>query len=241
VPSSAKAQVQGKPGSLAELYSKASQLAAKEEKELGRMVNAMLPVLAWLDEPVPLEPGRFGDSLGEARSLSLRPDATVVGVDARGRESSTPLAKLRTKDCLAVMEDAFPRLNKMVVEKRRAIQVRPALSMKTRVDGSHFIVDMRTYRVLVANAGGDCKDLVVTAKLPDGSLRPCRPRDLGKGERIEIDLGVLKEVGTAQRLGLLLDCKDVDGRELAGVVPVGLDGKRWEEAALSRKQTEFRL
>jgi hypothetical protein len=225
-----------KPVTIADLFSKCSELAVQEEKEMGKMMVAILPVLAWLNEPVALRPGSLGDSFTRFTSISLQPGATVVTTDVEGRVVARPLAKLRTQDCLAVIREAFPELQRLVAEKRRAAQVKPALSLKAALGGSRFILDMRSYRLLVSNSGGDCRNLRVSTQLSGGRTKTCRPCDVGRGERVEVDLGVFKEVGTMERLKLQIECEDEDGRELGGDETVRLDGINWQEAVLSDRK-----
>ncbi len=223
------------PSKLADLFSKCSQLAAQEESKMGRIVGTILPVLAYLEEPITLRPGSLGGSFAELRSVSLQAGAVVVTTDFQGRVASRPLAKLGTADCLAILKDAFPELQRLVADKKRAAAVRPILSMKLVLGGQRFIVDMRSYRLLVSNSGGDCRGLRISAELADGRNKDYRERDLSRGGRIDFDLGLLKELEGAESLKLQFECEDVDGREYCGAGSLRLDGERLQEAALARK------
>jgi hypothetical protein len=220
---------------IADLFSKVTKLAAQQEKEMGRIVSTILPVLAYLDEPVALRPESLGDSFREVRSAFIHPGAVVVTTDFQGKIWSKPLAKFPTADSLAILKESFPELQRLVADKKRAAQVKPSLSMKVFLGGQRFIVDMRSYRLLVSNSGGDCRELRVSIKLPDGETKLCKERDLGRGMRTEVDLGVFKEVGELERLEIKVECKDVDGRELHGGEPVPIDGTSLKEVTLSRK------
>jgi hypothetical protein len=224
-----------KPVTIADLFSKCSELAAQEEKEMSRIMSTILPVLAWLNGPVVLRPGSLGDAFSGFASVSLQPGATVVTTDLKGKVLARPLAKFRTKECLVIIREAFPELQRLVADKRRAAQVKPALSVKAAVGGSRFILDMRSYRLLVSNSGGDCLDLRISMQLSGDRTKACRPCDVNRGERVEVDLGVFKEVSTLERVKLQIDCKDVDGRELRGDETIRLDKDGWQEAALSDK------
>jgi hypothetical protein len=226
---------EGKPVTIADLFSKCSELAAQEEKEMGRIISTMLPFLAYLNEPIVLRPGSLGGSFRGLRSVSLDPGAVVVTTDLRGKVSSEPLAKLRTADCLAVLKDSLPELHRLVDEKKRAALIKPVLSMRVFLGGQRFILDMRTYRLAVSNSGGDCRGLSVSVRLPDGRSKPGRQRDLNRGARAEVDLGVFKEVGGLEHLEVQFDCKDVDGRELRGGEPIPLNGTDLQEVVLSKK------
>ncbi len=236
--SSPKAKLVEQPSKLAELFSKCSQLAVQEEQEQIRMVGTMLPVLSYLDEPVVLRPGALGDAFRDFKSVSLAPGAVVVTTDMEGRVLSKPLVKYRTEECLAILRDLFPELGRLVAEKRRAAQVKPALSTKAALAGSKFLVDLRSYRMVFSNSGGDCRELQVSLQLSGGRTKAYRPVDVNRGERVEVDLGVFKEVTALESIKLQLDCKDVDGRELHGDQTVRLDGAAWEEAPLGKKQPE---
>ena len=227
------------PAKIADLFSKCSQLTAQGEKEREKIVGTMTPMLAWLDEPVVLRPGSLGGAFEKFRSVTLEKGATVVMTDFGGRVSSRPLQKFGTEECLAVIQDAFPELQRLVADKRRSATVRPILSMKVLLGGQRFIVDMRSYRLLVSNSGGDCSGLRISAELPDGRNKDYRERDLSRGGRIDMDLGLLKELRGADSLRLHFECKDVDGREFCGAESLGLDGERLHEAALSRKAPLF--
>jgi hypothetical protein len=235
VGSPTKTEVADKPATIADLFSKCSELAAQEEKEMGRIMSTILPLLAWLNQPVALRPGSLGDAFSRFASVSLEPGATVVTTDFEGKVLARPLAKFRTKDCLAIFGEAFPELQKLVAEKKRAAQVKPALSMRASLGGARFILDMRTYRLLVSNSGGDCRGLSVSVQLSGDRTKACKPCDLNQGEWVEVDLGVYKEVSALERVKLRFDCKDVDGRELHGEQTIRLDGAAWQEAALRER------
>ena len=232
--SSTKTGTADKSVTIADLFSKCSDLASEEAKKMGAMMGTMLPVLAWVNEPVVLRPGSLGGAFSGFISVSLQPGATVVMTDAEGNASARPLAKFPTKDCLAIIRESFPELERKVADKKRAAQVKPALSMKASLGGSHFILDMRTYRLLVSNSGGDCRDLRVSVSLSEGRTKACKPCGVNRGERVEVELGVSKEVSAMKRLKIQIDCKDVDGRELRGEESVSLEGASWQEAVLGK-------
>jgi hypothetical protein len=224
------------PVKIADLFTKISKLAAQEEKGMGRMVGTMLPVLAWLEEPVVLKPGSLGDAFRGYRSVTLEAGAKVVMTDLEGKVSTKELASFRTEECLAIIHESFPELQRLVAEKRRAGNVKPQLSLKIELGGPHFVVDRRSYRLKVSNTGGDCLGLRVAIRLAGLETKP-HPRlcDVNRGEEAEVDLGVFKEVGTAPQLELRIDCKDMDGRKLSGDEWVSLDGASWQEATLRSK------
>jgi len=234
VPSTEKG-IAEQPARIADLFSKCSQLAAQEEKDISRVVGTMLPVLEYLDEPVALRPGSLGGSFAELRSVSLQPGAFVVTTDSQGKVASRPLANLNTGDCLAILKDAFREIQRMVADKERAGAATPMLSMKLSLVGQRFIVDRRSYHLLVSNSGGDCRGLRISAELTDGRNKAYPERDLSRGGRIEVDLGLHKEVDGAHCLRLLFECKDVDGREFCGAESLRLDGDRLQDAPLSSK------
>jgi hypothetical protein len=234
VPSTEKGTAE-QPMEIADLFSKCSQLAAQGEKEMGKVMSTMLPVLAYLDEPITLRPGSLGGSFAELRSVSLEAGAEVVTTDLRGKVASTPLAKLKTADCLAILQEAFPKIQRMVEDKKRSARVRPVLSMKLFLGGQRFIVDMRSYHLIVSNSGGDCRALRISAELADGRSKDYGERDLSRGGRVELDLRLLKEVHGADSLKLRFECEDVDGRGYRGSESLGLDGDRLEDAPLLRK------
>jgi len=223
------------PVEIVDLFSKVSQLAAQEEKEMGRIVSTMIPVLAWLNEPVVLRPESLGGSFREFRSITLETGATVVTTDLEGRASSKQLSRFGTEECLAILHDSVPELQRLVANKRRAAEAQPVLSLKVSLRGRRFIVDTRSYRLMVSNTGGDCMGILISAKLPGGRTKASSPRDVSRGHQVEVDLGVFKEVGDLKRLELQIDCKDVDGRELQGDESVRLEGGSWQRATLRRK------
>lgn len=223
------------PTKIADLYSKISQLADQEAKEMARIVGTIVPVLAWLNEPVVLRPASLGGEFLEFRSVTLETGAVLVMTDLQGRVSSKPLAEFRLDECLTILNEAFPELQRMTANKRRAGQVRPLLTLKVVLGGSHLIVDRRSYRLLIANSGGDCKGLRVSVKLPKGATRPSRPCDIGREKKAEVDLGVFHEVAGTGRLELQIECKDVDGRDLLGGESISIEGLDWQEALLRRK------
>jgi hypothetical protein len=235
VGSSTGTELQSQPVKIADLFSKCSDLADQEEKGMGRIVSTILPVLAWLNEPVVLRPGSLGGPFLEFRSVTLETGAIVVMTDPGGRVASRQLSEFRTAECLAILNESFPELQRMTANKRRAGEVKPLLSLKLALGGSHLIVDMRSYRLSVSNSGGDCVGLRVSALLPGGRSKPTRPCDVGRGKKAEFDLGVLKEVAGLERLELQIDCRDVDGRELRAEEFLPLGGADWQEVQLRRK------
>jgi hypothetical protein len=235
VPSSTRTGTAEQKVRIADLFSKCSELAAQGERERTRIVGTMIPMLAWLNEPVVLRPESLGDAFRGFKSVTLETGATVMMTDPAGRVSSRELAKFRTEECLAILHDSFPELQRLVANKRRGGEVKPALALKVILGGSHFIVDKRSYRLMVSNTGGDCIGIRVSTQLSGGRSKPSRPCDVKRWEKAEVDLGVSKEVGEAGSLELQIDCKDVDGRELIGNESVPVDGDSWQEAVLRRK------
>lgn len=231
---SAEAQMDGQPDNISELYSKCSQIADKEARELSRIAGAIVPVLAWLSESVVLRPKSLGGVFAESRSVTLETGAKVVVVEAEGQVSSRQLSEFKTAECLAILNEAYPEIRRMAADKRRERQVRPVLSLKAIVGGAHLIFDTRTYRLAVANSGGDCVGLRFSLQLPSGASRSSRPCDVDRGMRAQVDLGAFKELAGQERLEVQLDCKDVDGRELRAEEKVSLRAG-WTDIDLKRK------
>ena len=223
-----------RPAQIAEIFSKCSELAAQQEREMGKLVGTMIPVLEFLDQPIALRPTSLGGSFAGLRSVVLQ-GSVVVTTDFQGRIVSRPLVELETAELFAVLKGAFPELQRMVAHKKHSASVRPILSMKLVLGGQRFIVDTRSYRLVVSNSGGDCRGLHISAELADGRNKDYRERDLSRGGRTEVDLGVRKEVKGAESLKLRFECKDVDGLEFCGAESLGLDGENLEEAVLSLK------
>ncbi|HEV2390252.1 MAG TPA: hypothetical protein VGS04_05960 [Nitrososphaerales archaeon] len=222
------------PVKIADLYSKCSELAVEEEKEMSRVVGTVLPVLAYLNEPVALRPGSLGGSFAELQSVSLGPGAVVTTIDSQGIIASRPLAELRTGECLAVLMGAFPEMQRMIADKKRDASARPAISMKLFRKGQRFIVDRRTYHLLVSNSGADCKEMRISVELADGRRKSSKGRDLSRGGQIELDLGLRDELDGAQSISLRLECEGVDGRQYSGAESLRLDGESLQEVPLSR-------
>jgi hypothetical protein len=235
--SSTKAQATEKSAvTIADLFSKCSELAAQEQRKLDRISRTMLPILAWLNEPVQIKSQSAFGLFPGFKSITLHPGATVVMVDSWEKATSRPLASFSAKECLAILEGALAEFERLLGDKKRGTEVRPGLSIKAVRGGAKVLVDMRTYRLVVTNSGGDCHALTVSVYLPGGEKKTIKPCDVGKGERVEVDLGIYKELGTARKLKVELECSDVDGRELAGLQSVPLEGKDWQEAVLSPRK-----
>ncbi len=224
-----------RPVMIADLFTKYSQIADQEEKEVRRIVDTILPVLAWLGEPVVLRPKALGGQFEGFRSVSLKAGAIVVTTDHEGRVSSKRLSEFRTAECLAILNDALPELQRMSQNKGRAGQVKPRISLSTALGGSRTAIDKRSHHLLVSNSGGDCVGLRVYIRLPGGRSRSSLPCDLGRGKTGQVDLGISTEVGGRERLEVHVDCKDVDGRELHAEESVPLGGAKWHEVRLRRK------
>ena len=231
---SSTTQTAEKSVTIADLFSKCAELEGQQVNEMKRIMRTMDPVLSYLEEPVRLSPDFLGGEFAGFRSVSLQAGGSVVMVDYRGLVTTRPLSSFITKDCLTILNNAFPQLSRLVAEKKRSEQVRPVLSFKAVLGGQKLIVDMRSYRVLISNSGGDCQDLRISFRLPPDESKELKPCHLYRGERIELDLGILKEVMAIDWLGLGLECRDVDGRELKGAVRVRLNGDGWEEALLDK-------
>ena len=224
MPSSPKSETAEQPAKLSDLFSKCSELAAEEERQMAKFVGAVIPVLGFLGEPVSLRPESLGGSFLGFRSVTLGDGAMVTMTDPEGRVSSRRLSAFRTEECLAILEESFPELQRLVSEKRRAGEARPELSLRVALGGKRFIVDMRSYRVAVANAGGDCLGVRFSTRLSGGRTKSSRPCDVRRGQEVEVDLGVAMEVAEAGRLEIEVECRDADGRELSGRGSVGVDG-----------------
>jgi hypothetical protein len=225
----------GQPTKLAELYSKASALAARQEDEMERIVKSLVPVLAWLNEPVTLRPGALGESFQGLSSVTLETGAMVVMVDYQGEVSSQELGSFRSEDMIAILNDAFPELQRMAANRRRALQIRPQLSLKIVLGGSHLLLDRRSYRLRVSNSGGDCVALSSSILSPEGSTEASRPCDVARGAEAEVDLGVYREIEGMGRVELAVECRDSDGRDLVGREWVPIEGREWKEVLLKRK------
>jgi len=223
------------PAKIADLFSKCTELAAQEEKEMARIVGTVLAVLAYVDQPIALRPESLRGSLPGIKSAYLHTGALVVTTDGRGNVATRPLAKFATAECVEILKQSVPQLQRLASEKRRAALVRPLLAMKVVSSGLRLILDSRSYRLIVSNSGGDCIDLGLSVELPFGKTRPYRPRDLGRGARIELDIAGFKELEGAEWIRLCFDCKDVDGRELRGEESLAVGGASFQEATMRRK------
>src|SRR2546427_6906857 len=168
-PSSTTAKLESQQDQIADLFSKCSQLAAQEEKEMGKIMSTMLPVLEYLGEPVVLRPESLGEGLSDLKSVILQTNAVVMTTDVDGKVSSKPLAEFRTEECLAILRDSFPELLRLASEKRQAAQVvGPALSLKIAPGGARLALGTRGYHLVVSNSGGPCTDIVISSLLPGG-------------------------------------------------------------------------
>ena len=219
---------------LADLFSKVSELAKQEDKEVARIVGTILPVLSWLNEPVKLHPESLGETFREMREASLQIGARVVMADERGKTFSRALAKFSVEDCLAILQDCFPELQKQVADKRRAEKVKPTLSMRMILRGCNFLVDLRSYHLEISNSGEVCRDIRVLGLYPEGRTKTLGPVDVDGENQAELNLGVFKEVHGLGHLDLRIECKDVDGRELKAQESVRLDGEEWQTIALRK-------
>ncbi|HUI00405.1 MAG TPA: hypothetical protein VLU99_01770 [Nitrososphaerales archaeon] len=219
-----------KLGAMADLYSRCSELAAQQDRKVADVMGTILPVLAWLGKPVELDPAELGETFSGLRSVSISPGAIVVRTDPQGKVSTTAMAKLGPKDCLALLSKAFPRMEKMVEDKKREGDVRPVLWVKASLEGSRPLLGKRRFQLVVSNSGGDCRDLRVLVLLPGGLTRACKPCDVGRGERVDIDLGIHEEADGAEEVALQIQYRDVDGRESKGDETVKLHGKTMHAA-----------
>lgn len=233
----AKQRAEQRVVGIADLFSKVREIADQEQREVSRITRTMLPVLAWLKAPVVLRPEALGEGFAGFRSVSLQAGAVVVTTDSQGRASSKPISAYPPRDCLAILREAFPELQRMVVDRRRGKEVRPVLEVKSMLKGSRRIVDMRSYLLILTNSGGDCHALRVSFDV-DGETRVSKPSDLGHGERVELDLGLgaSKAVKELDRLGIHVDCTDVDGRALQADAEVRLDSQKWAGIPLGAKR-----
>jgi hypothetical protein len=226
----------GQTTGIADVYARRSELAVQEQREVGRIVSMMLPVMTWLNEPVVLKPRSLGSAFQEFSSVSLENGEMVVMTDVEGNVSRKNLAQLPIEECLAILQSSLPELQKMAEHKRRREeQAKPALSMKIVLGGTGSTIEVPSYRLVVSNSGGDCTDIRVTTMLPGGWTRTSPPCDVRRGEQAEVDLGVFEEVSDVALLQLQVECKDAEGRELRGSESLPLNGAEWQEAFLRRK------
>ena len=231
---SPKSGVAETPTKLADLFSKASELAKLEDKEVGRIVSTIVPVLSWLNEPVKLHPESLGETFREIREASLQIGARVVMSDERGKTYSRALAKFSVEDCLAILQDSFPEIQRLVADKRRAGQIKPMLSVRMMLGGSNFVVDLRSYRLVISNSGGACKGVRVSESYSGGRTKTHGPVDVDGAQEAELNLGIFKEVQHLRHLNLRIKCVDLDGRELTADESVRLDGEEWQPITLRR-------
>jgi hypothetical protein len=161
VPSSTKSKLDVQPAEMADLFSKCAQLAAQEEKEMGKIMSTMLPVLDYLGEPVALKPESLGDRFRGFKYVVLQSGAAVMTTDMEGNVSSKPLAEFSTEDCLAILRESFPELLRLASEKRQAAMVGPALSLRIASGGAHETQGVRSHYLVVSNLGGPLSDVVV--------------------------------------------------------------------------------
>ena len=218
---------------IADLYKRASRLDERHRKETAKIVGTILPILAWLNEPVALRPRALGEHFFDMRSVTVETGGMVVMTDLQGHVSSMELTGFRSKEFQAILKEAFPELERMTALKRRAGDIKPILSLKVVVAGRKFLIDRRTYRVMVSNSGGECRGLKVSTQLPAGRSEPTHPCDVARGRQVGVDLGVFGDVGDS--LQLWLSCRDSDGREFEADELVQLEAEAGQEALLRRK------
>jgi hypothetical protein len=215
---------------LGDLFTKVSELSKLEDNKLGKIVSTIVPVLSWLNTPIVLHPESLGETFRDIREASLLTGAVVLMTDERGRGYSRTLAKFSVEDCLAILQDCFPELQRLVADKKRAGHIKPALSVKMILGGSKLLIDMRSYRLVISNSGGDCTDVRVSGSFSGGKKKTLGPVAVDKGHQAEVDLGVFKEVHNLDHLDLVIECKDADGRALKAEEPVRLDWEEWQPA-----------
>jgi len=235
VSSSTKSKLEVQPAEMADLFSKCAQLAAQEEKEMGKIMSTMLPVLEYLGEPVMLKPESLGDRFRAFKYVILQSGAVVVTTDLEGHVSSRPLAEFSTEDCLAILRDSFPELLRLASEKRQAAMVGPALSLRIASGGAHETQCVRSHYLVVSNLGGPLSDVVVSSLLPGGRTKAYRPGGVHRGGKVNIDLEVLKEESNVERVELQIDCTDAMGHQFRGREFVRLDGSIVQEVALRKR------
>jgi hypothetical protein len=233
--SSTKSKLEVQPAEMADLFSKCAQLAAQEEKEMGKIMSTMLPVLEYLGEPVVLKPESLGDRFRSFKYVILQSGAVVMTTDVDGNISSKPLAEFSTEDCLAILRDSFPELLRLASEKRQAAMVGPGLSLRIAPGGAHQTEGVRSHYLVVSNMGGPLSDLVVSSLLPGGRTKIYRPGGVHRGGKLNIDLEVLQEESTVERVELQIDCTDAMGHQFRGREFVRLDGADVQVVGLRKK------
>src|SRR2546427_4927638 len=181
-PSSTTAKLESQQDQIADLFSKCSQLAAQEEKEMGKIMSTMLPVLEYLGEPVVLRPESLGEGLSDLKSVILQTNAVVMTTDVDGKVSSKPLAEFRTEDCLAILRESFPELLRLASEKRQTAMVGPALWLRIAPGGAHLTQGVRSHYLAVSNTGGPLSDLAVSTLLPGGRTKTYHPGGVHRSE-----------------------------------------------------------
>jgi hypothetical protein len=221
------------PVNLADLFTKCSELSKLEDEEIDKIVGTIVPVLSWLNAPVALHPGSLGGTFLEVKEASLQSGAMVVMTDELGNSYSRALSKFSVEDCLAILQDCFPELQRLVADKRRAGQLKPELSVRMKLGGSRFILDMRSHRLIVSNSGSECRSLSVSGSY-GGRTKTLGPVDLVRGHQVELNLGVFKEIHLLSHIDFRFECKDADGLELRAAESISIDGEEWQKVALAK-------
>jgi hypothetical protein len=222
------------PVNLADLFTKCSELSKLEDKEIDKIVGTIVPVLSWLNAPVALHPGSLGGTFREVKEASLQSGAMVVMTDELGKSYSRALAKFSVEDCLAILQDCFPELQRLVADKRRAGQFKPELSVRMKLGGSRFILDMRSHRLIVSNSGSECRSLSVSGSYAGGKTKTLGPVDLVRGRQAELNFGVFKKIHLLSHIDFRIECKDADGLELRAAESIRIDGEEWQKVALAK-------
>jgi hypothetical protein len=155
-------------------------------------------------------------------------------VDSEERISSRSLRKFDGEDFISILRDCLPGLQELVSGRNRAEQIKPAISVKLRLAGSQFLVDRRTYRLLLSNSGGECRNLRISTKA-GGRTKVNHPFDLNSVNPSEIDLGLSKKDIGLKQLELGITCRDLDGLEYWGTESIRADQADWKEVPLSLK------
>jgi hypothetical protein len=219
---------------LVSVFSKCAELIHSEGVMVDKIVKVMKPLLSSINKPIRLHPQSLGETFRHIREASLAPGAVVVMVDSEERISSRSLRKFDGEDFISILRDCLPGLQELVSGRKRAEQIKPALAVKLRLAGSQFLIDRRTYRLLVSNSGGDCRNLRISTKA-GGRTKVNPPFDLNSVNPSEIDLGLSQKDVEPKQLELGITCKDLDGLEYWGTESIRAEQDDWKEVPLSLK------
>jgi hypothetical protein len=168
------------------------------------------------------------------REGRLDSKGNLVLVSKSGQTVSRPLGSLSGDEFVVVTKDCTAKLLQLVSKEVVAIveAEQPELLLRISLAGGRLLIfDWRSYHLSIRNAGGDSRDVRVSAKILTASHR-YEPLELRRGAETDLDLREFHGLGREETVKVEVRFKDAGIKEYKGSMSVELESKEWQKLPL---------